>query len=263
MTQFDQETAVEALGDGLWSAHVSDAWNIGANPNGGYLAAIALRAMGQVSSHPHPVSVTTHFLRPGTGNAPAEVRVELVRAGRSVSTVRATLSQQGKERIELLATFADLALDSVLGHRLDIPMPDVPPADQCVVRSGLEQGVDLPILDRVDTRIHPDQAMAGQVGAARVSGWLRMTDGREPDVLSTILFADALPPPVFGLLGYVGWVPTLELTVHIRRPPTPGWVFASFKTSDMHNGRMIEDGTLWDQSGELIAQSRQLSLLMA
>jgi acyl-CoA thioesterase len=50
--------------------------------------------------------------------------------------------------------------------------------------------------------------------------------------------------------------------VNVRRRPAPGWIQAQFQTRDMADGRMIEDGLLWDSQGHLIAQSRQLALLL-
>ena len=94
-----------------------------------------------------------------------------------------------------------------------------------------------------------------------MSGWIRFRDGRAPDTLAALLFADAFPPSVFGLLGMVGWVPTVELTVHVRRRPAPGWMLGQFRTHDLSDGRMIEDGALWDSQGQLVVQSRQLGLV--
>ena len=71
-SQFDRETEVESVGEGQFTAQVSGSWNIGDNPNGGYLTAIALQALRQTGPHQDPVSVTTHFLRPGSGGQDAE-----------------------------------------------------------------------------------------------------------------------------------------------------------------------------------------------
>jgi acyl-CoA thioesterase len=121
--------------------------------------------------------------------------------------------------------------------------------------------VALPLLERLDIRLHPEETQAGDAKRAQVTGWIRFKDGRAADARSLLLFADTFPPSVFGLLGPVGWVPTVELTVHIRRRPAPGWILGQFRTEDLADGRMIENGLLWDSTGQLVAQARQLALV--
>jgi len=260
MSQFDDETRLHRSADNRWTGHVHPAWNIGQNPNGGYLMSLAMSAMGRLApEHPDPLSITVHYLRPGSAGVDCEVEADIVRSGRSLSTARATLSQEGKPRLVVLAALG--ALGEPAPPRLTVPPPPIPPPEQCIDRSGDEQGIDLPILDRLEVRLHPDEARAGVAGRAQVTGWIRLRDGREPDSHVAVLFADAFPPAIFGLLGVVGWVPTLELTVHVRRRPTPGWMLGQFHTRDLADGRMIEDGKLWDSSGELVARARQLALV--
>lgn len=260
MSQFDLETRLEPVGAQAWSGHVHPEWNIASNPNGGYLLALAVAALREaVPAHPDPLSVTVHYLRPGLPGEPCRVDVQVLRSGRTLSTSRATLSQAGEPRLEVLAACGDLA--SATEPRLTVEPAAIPPPEDCLLRSGDEQGVALPILDRLEVRLHPDEARAGAAGRAQVSGWIRFRDGRAPDSLAAVLFADAFPPAVFGLLGLVGWVPTVELTVHVRRRPAPGWMLGRFNTVDMIDGRIIEDGALWDSEGNLIVQSRQLALV--
>jgi len=250
-----------------YDGYVHRPWSIGENPNGGYLVAIAMGAFAKLApQHPDPLTITTHYLRPGITDAPCVVQAETVRTGRSQSTLRARLVQEGKARIEVLATLADLAAgpaaDSAADVKLTLPPPSGMPApEDCPMRSAEQQGVDLPLLDRVAIRLHPEQALAGAAGAAVVSGYIGFTDQRPPDSRAAVLFADAFPPSVFGLLGVIGWVPTVELTVHVRKRPAPGWLLGRFATSDLANGRMVEDGCLWDTRGQLIAQSRQIALV--
>ncbi len=261
--RFDDDVRVEPAGEGRWAGRIDPGYNIGANPNGGYLLAVAVAAMrAAVPGHPDALSVTAHYLKPGVAGADCRVDVAVLRAGRSSSTVRATLSQDAGPRLELLAATGDLGDgDGDAGPTLEPPPPAMPPPDACVPRSPGEQGVALPILERLDIRLHPDEARAGAAGRAQVTGWIRFRDGREPDALAALLFADAFPPAVFGLLGAVGWVPTVELTVQLRRRPAPGWMLARFRTEDLADGRLIEDGRLWDARGRLVAQSRQLALV--
>ena len=286
-TAFARDTALVPAGSGIWRGHISPSWNIGANPNGGYLVAVVLGAVAQLTpEHPDPLSVTTHFLRPGIPDAACEVQVELVRRGRTLTTARARLVQQGKARLEVLAAFGDLTPSAgVTGTPAGVTLlaPELPPPLSCPERSGEAQGVDLPILDRVDIRVNPadvpvttakttDLAQglsAGQspaAGRAEISGWIRLRDqsptSTPPGTIAAVTFTDAFPPALFGLLGVIGWVPTIELTVHVRRRPVTPWLRGRFVTDDLQGSRMIESGALWDENGDLVAQSRQLGLLL-
>ncbi|NDG40514.1 MAG: thioesterase family protein [Betaproteobacteria bacterium] len=218
-----------------------------------------LAAALSANSLPIALSITVHYLRPGLANQPCRIDAMTLRSGRTLTTARATLTQDGASRLEVLAAFGDLGEGSE--PTLALAPPVIPPPDQCTPRSGAAQGVDLPLLSRVEIRLHPDEAKAGSAGHAQMSGWIRFRDGRAPDTLAALLFADAFPPSVFGLLGMVGWVPTVELTVHVRRRPAPGWMLGQFRTHDLSDGRMIEDGALWDSQGQLVVQSRQLGLV--
>lgn len=258
--QFDIETRCTPIDESSWAAKLSERWNIGDKSNGGYLVGIVLRALSELSENPDPITISSHFLRPGIGNEPGIVRAEVVKHGRTMTTLRGVLEQEGKKRVEVLAGFGNLGQERS-DRNLEVAPPEMPDPEDCVPRIDLEQGVYLPILDRVDVRIRPDQAVAGNSKDAVVSGWIRFEDGREPDVMALPLFADAFPPSLFAKYGYIGWVPTLELTVHVRRRPSPGWVLASFETDDLHNGLFIETGTLWDSEGRLVARSRQLAML--
>lgn len=262
MHPFEAETLVEQLTDTRYAAHVSPAWSIGDNPNGGYLVSIVLRALAEQVPHPDPLSLTTHFLRPGLPDTACEVEVTLVRTGRTLSTVRASLQQDGKSRLEVLGAFGDLAQSAGVDADISVTPPPMPAPDACVPRSGDAQGVTLPIMSRLDVRLHPQHAAPGATGKPEMTGWIRFTEERPPDTRCLCLFADAFPPSPFGMLGGVGWVPTLELTVHVRRKPASGWIQGQFIADDLNHGRLVESGALWDSTGQLVAQSRQLGLVL-
>lgn len=263
VSAFDEETAVVAEGDGVWAAELTTDWNIGDSANGGYAMMPVLRALREVGGHPDPLSVTTHFLRPVRGGGAARITTELIRRGRSVSVARGTLHQAGADRLVVTAAMGDLATPALDdGPALDVPAPPLPDPDDCVDRSGAVQGVDLAISSRCDVRLPDDRMLAGGADDAVTEGWIRFRDGTPPSPLALALFADAFPPSLFSKLGRVGWVPTIELTVHVRRRPAPGWIQARLECDDLVDGRMIETGTLWDSAGRLVARSRQLGLLL-
>ena len=144
--------------------------------------------------------------------------------------------------------------------------PDLPPPEECIGRNENNSIHYAParIASNLDVRLNPNVGWArGEPsGTAEVTGWLRFTDGREPDVLSLALFADAMPPAVFEVLPAKQWVPTIELTVHFRAIPAPGWLKARFTTRYLVGGFFEEDGELWDSTGQLVAQSRQLAMIL-
>lgn len=265
MNRFDNDTRMLPLEQGRMAGHVHATWSIGGNPNGGYLLSLAVAALREAADgHRDPLSVTAHYLRPGLAGQPCTVDTTLLRSGRALSTLRGTLTQEGVARVEVLAAMGDLGEPAP--PVLTLAAPRIPAPDDCVPRSDTQQGIMLPLLEVLDIRLDPSTqplATAGNGGAAaRMAGWIRFRDGRVPDALACMLFADAFPPAVFSLLGAVGWVPTIELTVHLRARPAPGWMLGQFHTVDLQDGRLVEDGALWDSQGTLVAQSRQLALLL-
>ncbi len=264
MGSFDDETAIEPIAAGNWAVMLSPAWNIGAAANGGYAISPVVRALATLGPHADPLSLTTHYLRPVelTEPTPAEVRGLVVRAGRTTTATVGSLTVAGRERLTVAAVFGDLDEGSE-SPELTVPPPDISPPADCVDRAVLTQGVELPILQRLDVRIDPARSAAGGSPDAVIDGWIRFADGSDAGVTALPLFCDAFPPSLYPRFGRIGWVPTIELTVHVRRRPTPGWVQARLECDDLHDGRMIETGSLWDSTGALVARSRQLGLLLS
>ena len=264
MSAFDDDTAVEAIGEGRFRGTVTDRWDIGTNPNGGYVLAIALGALARSLPHPDPLTVTAHYLRP-PDKGPVDVATERVRAGRGHSTAEARLVQGGRERVRALATFGDLGRASG-PTAVRVERPVLPPPEACLTLVDAPDALASPpeLRWRLDTRLAPTTGwLRGErSGVARTDGWVRFADGREPDVTALAFFADAFPPAVFDLME-AARVPTLELTVHLRARPAPGWLQGHFETRALVGGYLEEDGALWDAEGRLVAMSRQLALLIA
>ena len=77
--------------------------------------------------------------------------------------------------------------------------------------------------------------------------------------------ADAWPPAVFSRLEVPVGVPTIDLTIHFRQAPSgaPGWCLVRFRTQVAAAGYLEEDGEIWSADGRLLAQSRQLAVVIA
>lgn len=262
-SEFDTDTAVTRIADGAYTATATDRWNVGPVPNGGYTMALALRALLDAVERPDPLSVTAHFLKP-MEPGPVELDVEVVRSSRTTATGAVRLLQHGTERLRMLGSATDLTASSGGPVHLDGGPPDLPPVEECPRGQGEMPGGDRVTLgQRFDLRVHPEHAgwaRGAPTGRLEVAGWIRPVDGRDPDVLLLPVVVDAFPPTVFEL-GEVGWVPTMELTLHVRARPAPGWLRCAVRSRHVSAGLVEEDAEVWDAEGRLVAMSRQLSRL--
>lgn len=255
MHVFDESLGLQETGPHHWSVTVSPAWNIGSSPNGGFLQALTVAAMGHELAHPDPLTVTTHFFGRVDPGHDATITVEPIHDGRTTSSAAAKLIQGGKERLRSLGTFADL--DTLVGRTaVRAYPPDFPPPEECL--SGDQSDAPFEFFKQFDFRFDPELAHSS---ATEIGGWIRFLSPRDPDLASLSVFADSFPPTVLSL-GSFGWVPTIELTVHFRAKPEPGWLQCLFTTQLIRDGHFEEDGLIWDSSGRAVAQSRQLGRIL-
>ena len=272
--RFARDTAVTPVAPGRYRGRVDPGWAVvdGAAPNGGYLLALAARAMQrQTGAHPDPVSLTGHFLHPPQPGD-VDVEVEVVRSGGRHTTVAARLLQDDRECVRLLGAFGDLA--TARGpERVDLSPPDLPAIEACidVTTAAVERAAagalpSFPIQERFDHRQPAELAtwaLGRPTGRGEMGGYLRFADAAEAtamDPLGLLVVADCFAPAVFNTTGRTSWVPTIELTVQLRGHPAPGYLAAAFTTRAITRGYLEEDGQVWDAEGNLVALSRQLAL---
>jgi acyl-CoA thioesterase len=252
--QFAAETAVRRQAEDLWVGELHAGWRIGAVPNGGYVLAIAGRALSEALPHKDPLAVNAFYLAPTT-LGPIECRVEVLRAGRNTTHAMARLYQQGELKVQVTAAYTDLAQQQGPSWSA-AERPAYPSWDECMPGGDST----LEFRQRVEIRLVEGAGVfrgAAPSGRGEFRGWVRHADAAEPDLLSLLMFADAFPPPVFDVVGLVGWVPTLELTVQLRGHPAPGPLQARLLSRHLSRGVVEEDGEYWDSEGQLVALSRQ------
>jgi acyl-CoA thioesterase len=249
--EFDEDTAVEEIAPGHFRGTINDRWNVGTVPNGGYVLAVGMAALKQSLPQPDPITVTAHYLSPAVPGD-VEIDVDLLKTGRRFCTATASMRQNDREIVRLLATYGDLTKMEGPTHIAALP-PQVPAADA----PGRQRTAPF----HVEVRHRFALGLAEPVEAGKAAlerGWIRFADGRPMDVHCLGLIADAFPPAVFNVTER-GWVPTLELTVHFRARPRSDTLHCAFRTRFLVGGLLEEDGEIWDETGTLVAQSRQLA----
>ncbi|WP_110182002.1 thioesterase family protein [Nocardioides solisilvae] len=260
-SEFDAALALTPREGGVYDAVLDHGWHIGGGINGGILLATMAEAIRrELPTKPDPLVVSAHYLGPSSAG-PAEVRTRVVREGGTVGTAEATLVQDGADKIAVLATYGDLErLDGEV--RTSVEPFEIPPPEECF-SADLNPAASPPLMGRFDMLFDPASvgwALGQPSGSGEIRAWLRLKDGRDPDPLVLLTMVDSLPPVVFDL-GYTGWAPTLELTAHVRARPAPGWLKVRAWTTNVAGGLFEEDCEVWDSSGRLVAQSRQLAMV--
>ncbi len=261
----DLDTRLIAAGPDRFSVArpIDTNWWVVNGPNGGYIAALMLRAMQErVGDEARiPRSLTVHYTSPPS-EGPAELETEVLRSGRSLSSITCRLVQDGK-----LRAFAVAAISKTRDgdHFIDLRMPEAPPAESLEPYAGL-----LPLHRRYEMRFLPGSERDAGSDTAQTAAWIRLAEpGRAIDAQLLAAYADALPPAVFALSGGIdrfGPVPTVDLTVHFRHPEAwasvapDAFCLAVFRTRLKDGAFLEEDGEIWSPNGQLLALSRQLAI---
>jgi acyl-CoA thioesterase len=269
VSRFDEDTAVRQIGPGRFRLHVSRDWWVVLGPNGGFVAAVLLRACAAVVGDPQrtPRTLTVHYLVPPV-EGPAEVEVVVERAGRGVTYLSARLFQEGR----LLA----LAVSAFAGPRPAVTefshgtMPDVPPPHKCLRLVADDSGI--PLRHRWENlwAVGPLPGSAEpDPGEIEIGGWIRLAEPSPLDHVVLAAMADAWLPPIVSLPDPpTSAVPTVELTVHFRDRERLGsmspedWCLVVFRSKTAQEGFIEEDGEIWSADGRLLAQCRQLAVLL-
>ncbi|HMC52695.1 MAG TPA: thioesterase family protein [Acidimicrobiales bacterium] len=255
---FADATAVTSAGPGRYRAVVDESWQVQRGPNGGYLAALLLRALtaavGDAARSPR--SLTVHYLAP-PDPGPVEVDVVVERSGRSVVSLSARMVQTDRLVALALAAFSSPWPGPEL---VEATMPAVPPYE----RTAAEEALDGPPF-----RAHFEQRPV--MGAPPLSGadtslsggWIRLREDLPVDHLVVAALTDAWLPTIFSRLSVPADAPTIDLTIHFRSPPPlrPEPCLVVFRSWLATEGFFDEEGEVWSQDGSLLAQSRQLALV--
>ena len=275
---FDEDSRVVAAGAaGAFTAELTGRWNGTAGAvNGGYMLATCIRALALGMPFPDPIVVSGFFLRPGAAG-PATVRTSVIRSGRTMAFGESAQSQDGKDVVRATAAFTGLGGTGQDGTAqdgtgqdgtgqdgpvfLDGTPPALPPPAECIGVPVGSFGL-ASIAERIEFRSAelPGWFRGQPSGRPASEFWMRFADGREADLLSLLLLVDSTAPSVLELgAGST----TIQLTVHLRAHPAPGWLACRATTRFVSRGYHEEDFEVWDSAGTLVAQSRQLALILS
>lgn len=259
---FDEAIALERDGDDLVGT-VAHGWDVFGVPHGGYLLALAGHAVLTATRAPDLFTVTTHYLRKARFE-PIRFSVSRVGGSRRFTTVTATATQGDDVVLSVMAMAGDReGFEGPTWSRDEQPDPAAarytPPAGSDEMRS-MAGGFDTPaVAARSGERM--DVASLGFVrgtpdGTAEIRA---LAETLPADQLGALVACDVTPPAAWNAFGVSGWVPTVELTAHVRARRGEGPLHVAVSTRHVTDGFLDEDALVHDATGRLMVQSRQLA----
>lgn len=254
---FDRHTAVHDDVIGPWHAQVGAELSGFSGAHGGYVAAIALRAMTKLVADPEraPRSLTVHLLAAITPG-PLELSARLDREGTTMSATSLRVEREGVTLVTALASFG--APRDAVAHPPG-PMPSVPGPQECrpIAEKPVSQASAGLLVEHRPAA--PPLPLTGG-DRAEILVWMRLVEERPIDALSACMLADAAPPALYGRLGSYVAMPSTDITIHFADPAAARaspWVLGAFRTRCAGDGYAVEDGELRGPGGELVLHVRQ------
>lgn len=256
-------------GDGTYVGALSEDWAIW-GPNGGYVAAVLLRAAGAHSELPRPASIAVTFLARGEF-APVQLTTRTLRRTRRAEAVAVSMAQDGRAVAEAVVWFT---LDDLPGLEHDVvPMPDVPPASDLPTAAErmAAQGRERPhpFFDNMDQHAvdWTDRWPPAEALPPRTDTWFRFRPterfddpvvdaGRLLVVLDTMGWPAAYRHHAWAWPDDdVPWVaPSLDLHVRFHRPSGHSpLLFVRTEAPVSTGGLLTAEGRVWSEQGELLA----------
>lgn len=256
MSLFRDDTRLEMLAEGHYRAQVSTKWSIMNAPNGGYLMALLGEAMGQYANLPAPVQISVNYSGKTEEAKPLDIYVRRFGQSRQFDRLEATAKQGDKTVLKAMGTFMSGYEDNI---QCEEKITKLSPLAECETRAGMP-GLD--VFDQVEMRMDP--AASGWIKGrtvedAEIFGWMRIPSIEQWSPTSIMMACDTCPPSIFVSRGPLGWVPTIEMSVHIKNIPSSEWLKVRFHSKYIGDSLLQEDGELWDESDRLVAVSRQLA----
>ena len=268
-TPFDEDTAVERVGEGRYAADLSDRWNLVPLPQGGVITALAVRAMQDALGVPEQTLRSSHTtFAAQVAHGPLEIDVEILRSGRSMSQVRAEVRNAGAARGHL--TIATFGAPRAGWDFTELAPPGVPAPDESRPFRAAESEYwpATPFWSQcVEARAAIGHAPWEdfEPTAAERAIWFRLDDPpvRDDgtiDPLALLVFADLMPGAVGQRIGRTDrpWFgPSADLTFHLLGECGPGWILGHNRARHAADGYASADMALWD-GDRLVAYATQV-----
>lgn len=258
MADFADDTTVHSVDAGRYRAELSPAWEVW-GPIGGYVAAIALRALAAGSELPRPASFHCDFLSVARFG-PVELDVATLRRGKRTHALRVAMHQDGTPILSATGWFVADGMSGLEHEHAAFPV--VPPASALKSYAELADNYAewFPFWRSADGR--PVQGKEPHPPAWQT--WMRLLDTRRPldpvvEAGRMLLWLDMMmwnaasaphPWPESHL------APNLDLAATFHAfAPAEEWLLCDSYAPVARDGVIGCRGHVWTPAGALLASA--------
>lgn len=259
------DTALEPVGEDRYRAVLPEDWSVW-GPNGGFLAALALRAAGASTTGARPIGITCDFLRQAEFDK-VDLHAVPLSGTRTTQALRVTLTQ--RDRLVMAATVWTATEHVTSPDHTWRPVPDLPSPDELPRFEDLMRAAGQeppPVFRHTDQRPvgWPEDYFNRAAGEPAITAWARFQpratfpEDRWLDAARSVILTDLglFPAVAAGLDGsaMVFTAPniTLQVAFH-RRRPDDGWLLFEGEGLAIADGVIAARSVLGTADGTVVA----------
>jgi acyl-Coa thioesterase superfamily protein/acyl-CoA thioesterase superfamily protein len=269
MASFSDASTPRRVGEG-YQLDIAEGWRQGRGAFGGLMVGALIHAIEQHLGDPARTvrSVTAEIPGP-VEHGTVDIAAETLRHGKTVSTVRAALSQHGEVRshaVAILAAARAGSAASVDGSWNELTRPEAPSwTTVAPLAMGGRSGRGPEFAQHFEYRVLEGIPMSG--GAARCLGWVRPHDRstvRDASYIAAMI--DAWWPVALARFSAMRPMATIAFTLEIAGgvggldPEAPLLYRATAPVAT--EGYCLETRELWSEDGRLVAINHQTFMII-
>ncbi len=253
------QTHAHMAGD-LAHVQIDKSWSQGRSVYGGISSAVLFASLQATIEDERPIrTLNVNFVGPLLCDEPFIIKHVELRVGRNVSQLMAMAEQNGKNCVVLQACFAKSRESKVTVPNCDLHDFTMPSKRTFIPNIPK---VTPKFLRQFDLSIQDGGIPFTGKKTSHYSGWFKFKQPQTQfNMVSLICLMDAFPPTLIQLLKWPAPASTINwnvefLTTDVNYAPNAWFAYHDI-TRHAQDGYGITEANVWDESGQLIAISRQ------
>ena len=259
------QTVLSQLEKGLSGLVLPSSWCQGRTAFGGVSGALLFQAVKQVVKPTRRIlSISTNFIGPLIAEQPFDIKVEVLREGKSASQILGRIEQGGNTCVLAQFCFGESRKSELLVSNDDTHQLALPKTEQCI-----------PYIPNMTPEFFQHVEISLQQGGmpytgamtSHLAGWMRFAEHHGvQDELQLLALSDAWPPTMLQMYPRPAPASTMSWYIEFLKPvqlEQSQWFGFEAVTHNSADGYAIEEAKIWHPDGELLALSRQTVAVFA